>query len=246
MPNVLAYADDLVLLSDSEQNLQRLLDMVAEWCNKWRVLINVMKSKVVNFRRRNTPRTTCQFKISNEVLETVEKYKYLGIVLTELLDYNVTIDHLVNSASRALGSVIGKTKSNQYLGYASYTKLFDSLVCPILDYGSGVWNTGLNCKKLDQIQNRAIRYYLGVPRTSPIAGIEGMMGWTPGIVRRDLESLCFYNQVIKLPDTRLPKILYDMDKAHNGLWSNNIENIAKCAGAHDEWLRNEQISIKKI
>ena len=77
-------------------------------------------------------------------------------MLNEFLDFNVTMDYLANSASRALGSMLGKIKSNQDLGYLSHTKLFDSLVAPILDYGCGTWSTGQNCKNFDQIQNRVI------------------------------------------------------------------------------------------
>ena len=33
--NVLAYADDIVLLADKESDLQKLLVIVEEWCNKW-------------------------------------------------------------------------------------------------------------------------------------------------------------------------------------------------------------------
>ena len=49
--NVLAYVDDLVLLANNECDMQKLLDIVTNWCNKWMVLINGSKSKVVEFKR---------------------------------------------------------------------------------------------------------------------------------------------------------------------------------------------------
>ena len=166
-------------------------------------------------------------------------------MLNEFLDFNVTMDYLANSASTALGSMLGKVKSNQDLGYLSHTKLFDSLVVPILDYRCGTWSTGQNCKNFDQIQNGVICYYLGVPRTSPIVGIEGDMGWILGIVRCDVKSLHFYNQLMWLPNTRLPRKLYNIDKVRNGPWSKNLEELAKCVDALAEWNRNELINIKK-
>ena len=39
----LAYADDLALISDSEENLQTLLDTLNEWCVNWRIKINISK-----------------------------------------------------------------------------------------------------------------------------------------------------------------------------------------------------------
>ena len=42
---ILLYADDIVLISKSEQNLQIMLDFVNSWCNKWQMKINNEKSK---------------------------------------------------------------------------------------------------------------------------------------------------------------------------------------------------------
>ena len=37
-------------------------------------------------------------------------YKYLGLVINEFLDYNVTVRHVAQSATRALGLLISKFK----------------------------------------------------------------------------------------------------------------------------------------
>ena len=41
--SVLAYADDLVLIANTEQDLQRMLDVTANWCVKWCIRINLEK-----------------------------------------------------------------------------------------------------------------------------------------------------------------------------------------------------------
>ena len=43
---ILLYADDIVLISESELNLQIMLDFVNSWCNKWQMKINNEKSKL--------------------------------------------------------------------------------------------------------------------------------------------------------------------------------------------------------
>ena len=43
------------------------------------------------------------------------------------------------SASRALGLVIYKCKLNGGLPFKCFTKLYDSLVWPIIEYGSSIW-----------------------------------------------------------------------------------------------------------
>ena len=49
----LLFADDLVLISDNESDLQKMFDAVSDWCRKWRMKVNVSKSKVVHFRGKS-------------------------------------------------------------------------------------------------------------------------------------------------------------------------------------------------
>ena len=55
--NILLFADDVILLADSRKDLQKLLDAVYEYSQKWRFKWNVLKSKVMRFgpaRHRNS------------------------------------------------------------------------------------------------------------------------------------------------------------------------------------------------
>ena len=47
--STLMYADDLALVAETEDNLQRLLDILSNWCNKNKMQANLDKTKVVNF-----------------------------------------------------------------------------------------------------------------------------------------------------------------------------------------------------
>ena len=43
------FADDFVGVSDSRESLQKLIDVVHRYCNKWRLKANVSKSAVMVF-----------------------------------------------------------------------------------------------------------------------------------------------------------------------------------------------------
>ena len=106
----LLYADDLVLLAETESDLQILLDVLSNWCILNKMNINPNKTKVMHFRNKSVARTDFQFKCGNSNLEFVEKYKYLGLYLQENLDYSVTVKYVAQSATRALGLLISKFK----------------------------------------------------------------------------------------------------------------------------------------
>ena len=102
--STLLYADDLALVAETEDNLQRLLDILSNWCNKNKMQANLDKTKVVNFRNKSTSKTERRFLFNNQSIEIASSYKYLGLVLDELLNFDIMAKFVANSASRALGS----------------------------------------------------------------------------------------------------------------------------------------------
>ncbi len=48
---ILLYADDIVLISDCEEDLQKMLDKVYDWSRKWRVKFNIKKSNILHVRQ---------------------------------------------------------------------------------------------------------------------------------------------------------------------------------------------------
>ncbi len=89
----------------------------------------------------------------------MDKYKYLGIILDEYLDFNINATVLASSASRALGSIYTKFAKLKRIGFSTFTILFHSGVLPILDYCSGIWEYQ-SFGQIFTIQNRAICFFL--------------------------------------------------------------------------------------
>ena len=47
----LLYADDIVLLSESAKGLQKSLDILKTYCDKWNLKVNIGKTKVIVFNK---------------------------------------------------------------------------------------------------------------------------------------------------------------------------------------------------
>jgi hypothetical protein len=197
--NILLYADDIVIIADNESNLQKMLDVVYKWSRQWRMMVNSSKTQVVYFRKKNTARTNKVFKCGKDKLNVVPKYKYLGYILEEPLDYSVIANTLSEAAGRAVRALVNKCIKNNNFRYDTYTKLYESCVVPIMDYASGVW--GYNrYDKPNVIQNRAIRSFLGVHRYTSNVAIQGDMAWIWPIVRRKLEMLKLFKIIYTMKD----------------------------------------------
>ena len=220
----LLYADDLAIIAESEESLQEMLNVLENWCKRWRMRVNVKKTKVIHFRTRTQQQSVFKFSLNNNALEYVDKYKYLGIVLDEHLDFNTTASVLAGSAGRALGSISSKFRHLKGLGFKTFTTLYHSGVVPILDYCSSIWGY----QKLDQvdtIQNRAIRFYLGVHKYAPNLAINGDIGWISSGIRRKVEMLRYWNRLIKMNGNTLTKRVFEWDYGNrkvSGSWNSDI------------------------
>ena len=222
---ILLYADDIVLLSDSEEKLQALLNHLNTWCNKWQLVINSDKSKIVHFRKRVREQSSFEFKVGSQQLHIVNEYKYLGVKLNEFLDVDKMCESLAVGGGRALGSINSKFRTIKNMGIVTYSKLFDNCVMPVLHYCAGVW--GLQkCDSLQHVQNRAMRFYLGVHKFAPTLGMLGDLGWYPLELYRKIDVIRYWNRLVNMPNHRLTKkmFMFEMENCNNN-WCSDVRKI---------------------
>ncbi len=74
-----------------------------------------IKTNIVHFRRKRKPQTTFKFKFENNSLNIVDRYKYLGVVLQENLDFKITEEVLADATGRAITVKICKMRMVTFL-----------------------------------------------------------------------------------------------------------------------------------
>ena len=72
------FSDDFVGLTTNAEDLQKLIDVVQEFCNKWRLKSNIKKSAVMVFSKE-VVKGTCTWKWGDKEIPRVVSYCYLGI-----------------------------------------------------------------------------------------------------------------------------------------------------------------------
>ena len=79
---LLLYADDMILISDTRFHLQQMLSKLNEYSNRWRLNVNIDKTKITVFRNGGYLKKNASWKYDNRPLEIVSCYKYLGVHIT--------------------------------------------------------------------------------------------------------------------------------------------------------------------
>ena len=161
------YADDVLLYrtisSNSDlEDLQRSINYVSTWSRENFLTLNLKKCKfMLVSRKRNTTVCLKPLQLDGEVLETVECYKYLGVMLTSDLSWSVHVAAICSKARRVLGILYRQFYSNSTC--AVLLQLYLSLVRPHLEYAAAVWSPHLkrDIALIEGVQKFALRMVYG-------------------------------------------------------------------------------------
>ena len=128
------------------------------------------------------------------------------------------------------------------MGCKTYSRLYHACVCPVLDYSSEIWGAK-DYQKIDSIQNRAIRVYLGVHNYAANVAINGDMGWTTSQVRPQI-VLRFWNRLVNMDENRLTKAIFDWDRnicCKN--WSSDVKTLMNSIDFQDNFNEILPVSL---
>ena len=135
--NSTSWADDLILLSLSRPGLQNCLLKLEQYCKKWGLEINEMKTKCMVMSKRRGPFEPVY--IYNTPIEYVKSMLYLGFHISSNGSIRATIQDRIAKASRVSHMLLQALRTNRNVSGKLAMKLFDKQIIPILLYGSSVW-----------------------------------------------------------------------------------------------------------
>ena len=138
--NGLMYADDLVLISKSEEGLQNLLDMLHRFTESWFLQVNKSKTKCVTFSRTKLVAQP-QMKFGSDPIESVDSYCYLGTTFTKNGSLNEASRVLHSKAVKAMYGLLRKVNKHKSCNPKILLDLFDKMILPIARYNFEIWGT---------------------------------------------------------------------------------------------------------
>ena len=191
----LMYADDLVILCESAEELQQAINNLAQYCSQNHLSINTKKSKVMIFGKGRVARHK-KFTIEGKPLEEVKSYTYLGFKFSPQLSFS---DHLsmVNTKARSRIGLLFNRIPLRSLQLEVVLKIFDVYVLPIYRYGVAIWLSGCAKRSLEEADATHLKYlkrYLGISQRSNNAITYYLTGCEPLSIRlKKMKHYCTKN-----------------------------------------------------
>ena len=155
------YADDTTIYfsledfdsQNTEADMNAELEKVNTWLKLNKLSLNAQKTKLMLFHRKQKHVNDVNIKIDNTMIEHVQTFNFLGIMLNETLSWKSHIDMVSNKISKVIG-ILYRLK-HVFPEYVLFT-LYNSLIVSYINYGLLLW--GVDCHKLQSLQKKALRF----------------------------------------------------------------------------------------
>ena len=203
----LLYADDLALFSDTVTNLQSRVRHLEAFCNKWKLKVNVEKSKIIVFRNGGYLRQSEKYWFEGNPIEVATYFSYLGLLFSSRLNWSKCIDNQSNKAIIIINCIRRLFTNNESINFRTAVKIFDIKIKPLLLYGSEIWGT----KVYEKIENAQIKYFksfLGIGKTTENCFILREVGRYPMWVDTKYRAIKYWCKLLRLSEDRYPKKCY--------------------------------------
>ena len=77
---ILLYADAMAMCSDTVGRIQKMIDVLGRFCEKWANIVNLTKTKIVVLRRGGCLKQNEKWYYNGGKIEVVSNYKYFSPV----------------------------------------------------------------------------------------------------------------------------------------------------------------------
>ena len=157
--NSLLWADDLVILSSSEEGLQKSIDKTFSFYQNLGLDMNTKKTKVLIFNCGGKVYKDVTFSAGGSQIEIVDNYQYLGIKLKPSGSMQLATDELFAKANRAWFAISNILYQHKKLAVKKALQLFDGLIKPIFLYAVEFWLPFIIPKKGFESQTNILQFW---------------------------------------------------------------------------------------
>ena len=206
------FADDtkigqIITRRDDSLNLQRALDNLTDWANKWKMNFNTDKCKTMHIGRQNDQ---SEYFMNGQKLSKTEKEKDIGVMIHRTLKPS----HQCGEAARKAKAVLLQiARTFHYRDKKTFLRLYITYVRPHLEFSVSAWNPWLQKDEdiLEDVQKKAIKM------------ISGLRGQSYEEKLNELGMLSLKDRRVQFDMVQTYKIVHEVDRVKKADWFQFVE-----------------------
>ena len=199
--SVRLFADDCVLYRNIHSRkdcltLQEDLTSLGQWEADWQMKFNIAKCHSMRVtRHQHHKQILFDYSLHNQTLENVQSAKYLGITITDNMDWGQHVSEISSKATKTLGFL---RKNLVFAPRSTKEVAYKILVRPKLEYAAPIWSphSKLKINQIEKVQRTAARWTCRIWRnTSSVGEMLDELEWPSLEARRDQSSLLLFHKI---------------------------------------------------
>ena len=201
------FADDtklskLITSERDREELQRALDDLCNWADKWGMAFNIDKCKVMHVGHNN-PRY--QYKMMGKILQSTEEEKDIGVTISASLKPGAQCRKAARTAQTVLAQV---SRAFHFRDRHVFVRLYKTYVRPHLEFSVPAWSpsSGADRECLEKVQMRAVNM------------VSGLSGRTYDKKLLELGLVTLEERRHQIDMVQTFKILKGVDKVNRDTW----------------------------
>jgi hypothetical protein len=226
---ILLFADDVALIADSPEDLQKMISIVANYTKKWRLEENIKKCAVLEVespfaetrlfypkrgkrKRQRISRDTYHFFPGADAIRLQDRYKYLGIWFSDDLSWKLHCRQL-SKVVRAKTAALARVLKNRSLPTGLRLHVWKAIFTAKMDYGSEVWEGSSERKMLEADQLLGLRSILHCSSKTSNWAVRGETGVWRAEARQAVRALRFRGKLeVSIDHSRFVHKLFSLNR----------------------------------
>ena len=193
------YADDTMLAATGSNKgiltntMQKSIDQLVQWCDKWGFRISPMKTVAVMFSNDGKDHKLIPLVIKGKQIAYSKSAKFLGVIFDNRLNWIEHIDYLVGRCNQRINLMKSLKGSQWGANRQSLLTVYRALIRSIIDYGAPAYDSASQnqLNRLQVIQAKALRLATGAMNGTATAALQIECQERPFHLRR-LEQQAMY------------------------------------------------------
>jgi hypothetical protein len=191
---------------ESYARLNRDLNRLSTWADRWLITFNAAKTVYLKVSRKINQAPKPILKLKGEVIKEVESHKHLGLTFNNTLTWSDHIDKLVTKAAQCVGLL---RRICREVPRECLETLYKAMIRPLLEYGNVIYDGSADShtKRLENVQRHAAITCTGAYKHTKHQNLLEELGWPPLSNRRKQHRL---NTMFKIQNGLSPPYLSEM------------------------------------
>ena len=232
----LLFVDDSVTFADGYKQQEDTLKVVDEFAVKHKIEWGAAKSQTMEVGNHKEQRQT--WNLGEKVIKKCDSYRYLGDVIMRNGKNQENLKERLEKVKNNVRAIITCCRSEvmKRIGTRIAFQLHESVTIASMLFNAETWTLNMTEKKaIDRAEVYAWKKMLGLPITTPTAGVVVTVGSLFASIRVAKKQLMFLQKVLKRDSQHWTRVIIFAISEQNIGWAKQVNELLASWSLVQEW-----------